>query len=104
MKVKELIETAETTTEEALEQAAAAQLNNPNGLVFPKDYAAIKTVEEGVKTYNTVDGLLFYAENEIVGREKDNPSYGITLEIPKDKQILTGRVPFIYWGSLTEYI
>ena len=28
----------------------------------------------------------------------------LLTRIPKDKQILTGRVPFIYWGSLTEYI
>ena len=28
----------------------------------------------------------------------------LLARIPKDKHILTGRVPFIYWGSLTEYI
>ena len=28
----------------------------------------------------------------------------LLARIPKDKQILTGRVPFVYWGSLTEYI
>ena len=25
-------------------------------------------------------------------------------QIPKDKQVLTSRVPFTYWGSLVEYI
>lgn len=25
-------------------------------------------------------------------------------QIPKDKQVLTSRVPFTYWGSLVKYI
>lgn len=28
----------------------------------------------------------------------------LLARIPKEKQILTKDVPFIYWGSLTEYI
>lgn len=28
----------------------------------------------------------------------------LLARIPKDKQILTSGVPFIYWGSLVEYI
>ena len=86
--VKNLITDAKETTAQALEAACTMQLSNPNGLVFPKDFEAANiTVEDGAEFYNTVNGLLFYAENQIVGREKGNPSYGITLEVPKGKSI-----------------
>ena len=85
--VKEIISSAVNTKQEDLEAAANAQQDSTQGLVFPKAYEAVGTVDSGVQLYNSVDGLLFYAENEIVGRDRGNPSCGFTLEVPEDKTI-----------------
>ena len=85
--VKELLNTATTTAPSVVEQAGAAQAANPQGLVFPKDGNAVTLVEDGAQVFNTVDGLLFYAQNEIVSREGNGDYYGFTVEVPKDKTI-----------------
>ena len=85
--VKNVISNAIATPEEELKAVAEAQEASPNGLVFPKDYASLRTVDSGAKVYNSVDGLIFHAENEIVGRKRGNTPYGFTLEVPEDKAI-----------------
>ena len=82
--VKTLLQDAEATTQEALDAASSAQLDNQNGVVFPKDFEMVSSVEEGSKVYNTVDGLLFYADNEIISRNKTNATYGFVVEVPTD--------------------
>ena len=85
--VKELLDGAKNATQEELKAAADAQEANPQGLVFPKDFSSVYSTEKGSVAYNSVDGLIFYAENQIVGREKGNPSYGVTLNIPEGKTV-----------------
>ena len=85
--VKDLLTKAETTTPAALQQASSLQGENSQGLVFPKNGDMVQRVEDGALVYNTVDGLLFYAENEIISREKSNPYYGFVLEVPEGKKI-----------------
>ena len=85
--VKEVLSKASNTSQKDLDAAANAQENNAQGLVFPKDYASFSGAETGAQVYNSVDGLIFYTENEIVGRELGNPSYGFTLNVPEDKWI-----------------
>lgn len=85
--VKELLTGVKQATAEELQAAADAQETNPNGLVFPKDFSAVRTIDKGAEVYNSVGGLLFYAENQIVGREKGNPTYGFSLEVPEGKEI-----------------
>ena len=85
--VKDVLTKAQTTTPAALQQASDQQAENPQGLVFPKNGGTIAKVEDGSLVYNTVDGLLFYAENEVVSRDKANPYYGFVIDVPKEKAI-----------------
>ena len=85
--VKDALSAAEKTTPAALQQASDMQGENPQGLVFPKNGDAVQLVDDGALAYNTVDGLLFYAENEIIGRDKGNPYYGLTLKVPEGKTV-----------------
>lgn len=86
--VNALLTDAANTTPQALENVSQAQAENPQGLIFPKNYNdSMPTVTEGAQVYNTTNGLLFYAENEILGRDKKKPSYGFTLSVPEGKSI-----------------
>ena len=85
--VKDMLKAAENTSPETLAAASAAQAENPKGLVFPKDFASLKTVTDGAVALNSVDGLLFRAENEIVTRENNGSYYGFTLQVPEGKNI-----------------
>lgn len=85
--VKEVISNAVNTSQKDLDTVANAQANNAQGLVFPKDYASFGGTESGAQVYNSVDGLIFYAENEIIGRELGDPTYGLTLTVPEGKLI-----------------
>ena len=85
--VKELIASAKNTTAEELQAAADAQENNPNGLVFPKDFSALYSSDKGVEVYNSANGFIFYAEDQIVSREKGSPAYSVTLKVPEGKTI-----------------
>ena len=85
--VKQLVSTAINTTPDALNNASNEQAGNPQGLVFPKDFSAVQNVEDGVQVYNSLDGLLFTAENEIVSRENGVSYYGFTLKVPEGKSI-----------------
>ena len=85
--VKELVSEAEKTPTKDLEDASNGQTSSEHGLVFPKDFASVDTIETGAQLFNSVNGLLFYAENEVIGRENGNPTYGFTLKIPDGKVI-----------------
>lgn len=85
--IKKLMSDAENTAPDVLKAAGDAQAANPQGLVFPKDFASFKSCDDGVQVYNSVNGLIFYAENEIISREKGNPYYGFTLTVPDEKSI-----------------
>ncbi len=85
--VQTLLMNAENTTQQALQNASDAQAENPQGMVFPKDYVVPSTVKDGTRVLNTTDGLLMYTENEVVSREKGKPSYGFELRVPEGKNI-----------------
>ena len=85
--VKALISNAINTTPDALNNASNEQAGNPQGLVFPKDFSAVNAIDDGVDIYNSVNGLIFYAENEVLSREKGNPYYGFTMVVPEGKSI-----------------
>ena len=85
--VKEVITTAENTSAKDLEDKSNSQDINEQGLIFPKDFGTVSSVSDGAKVYNSVDGLIIYAENEVVARDKENPSYSVSLNIPSEKKI-----------------
>ena len=85
--VKEIITTANNTSAKDLEDKANSQVANAQGLVFPKDFGTVTKVSDGASAYNSVDGLLIYAENEIVARDNGSPYYNVTMTIPSNKVI-----------------
>ena len=86
--VKTLLLDAANTTPQALESASQLQAENPQGLIFPKNFNdAVPTATTSAEVYNTTSGLLFYAENEILGRGKKELSQGFTLTVPAGKSI-----------------
>ena len=89
--VKSVLLDAANTTPQDLENASQMQGENPQGLTFPKNYnESLDSVTDGAQVYNTTNGLLFYAENEILGRSKKKPTYGFTLNVPTSKSIDLG--------------
>lgn len=85
--VQTLLERAENTTQQELQNASDAQAANAQGMIFPKDYVAPTTMKDGTRVFNTVNGLLMHTEDEVVGREKGNPAYGFVLTVPEGKEI-----------------
>ena len=78
---------AEALTEDQLATKSAEQEANPLGFVFPKDYANAGNIVGEAKIINSLDGLLFYSENEILGRAKGSPSTGFSVSAPEGKEI-----------------
>ena len=85
--VNEVIENAVATDPSKLNEISNAQAENELGFVFPKDYACVTGTTGNATTYNSEKGLLFYAENEIVGRETGVKSGSVTLTVPEGKFI-----------------
>lgn len=81
---------AKGLTEDEIAAASAAQEENPLGFVFPKDFANVKNVVGEAQTINSLDGLLFYSENEILSRKKGSPSTGFSVSAPEGKEIDLG--------------
>ena len=85
--VSSVIETAQGIDEEKIFEVGDAQEENPCGFTFPKDYYYVENVNGNAKTYNSPAGLLFYADNEIVGRSTGVTTGGFTAVVPQDKFI-----------------
>lgn len=85
--VKEVLEKADTLTEEQIQEVSNAQAENTQGFVFPKDGACVKDVFGGASVKDSTEGLLFYAENEILGREKEDPTSGFAVDVPEGKTV-----------------
>lgn len=88
--IKSVLTDAETLTEDQIKEVSDAQAENPQGFTFPKDGDCVTGVIGGARVLNSKEGLLFYAENEILGREKEDPTSGFTLQIPEGKQVDMG--------------
>ena len=74
-------------TEEQIQEVSNAQAENTQGFVFPKDGACVKDVFGGASVKDSTEGLLFYAENEILGREKEDPTSGFAVDVPEGKTV-----------------
>ncbi|MBE7079838.1 MAG: hypothetical protein E7371_01215 [Clostridiales bacterium] len=72
-------------TAEQLAEASSTQTENPNGFVFPKDYACVEGASEHAKTVNSTEGLLFYADNEILVRDYDSAIHSFAIDVPEGK-------------------
>ena len=85
--VSEVIDKAVATDPARLNEISNAQAENPLGFVFPKDYACVTAATGNATTYNSEEGLLLYAENEIVGRKTGVNTGNMTLTVPEGKFI-----------------
>ena len=81
---------AKDLTADQLASVSDAQVENPKGFVFPKDFANAGKIIGSAELINSTDGLLFYSENEILGREKEDPSTGFSVYAPEGKNIDLG--------------
>ncbi|MBE7100151.1 MAG: hypothetical protein E7364_00895 [Clostridiales bacterium] len=89
-KITEVIETAQGMDPEKIYEVMDAQAENPLGFTFPKDYYYVAEdgeVTGNAKIYNSTQGLLFYAGNEIVGRKTGVTSGGFKVVVPEGKSI-----------------
>lgn len=71
-----------------LDEKAATQTEQSNGLVFPLNadsLASDKTLLADV--YNTVDGLIIHTDNEIAFRGREDNVASVTFLLPSDKSI-----------------
>ena len=88
--VSEVIETAKNMDPEKIYEVMDAQAENPLGFTFPKDYYNVfedGQVTGNAKVYNSTRGLLFHADNEIVGRKTGVTTGSFTAVVPEDKFI-----------------
>lgn len=110
--VKAELEKAEALTEDQIKEVSDAQAEAPQGFTFPKDGACVTDVVGGARVLNSTEGLLFYAENEIVGREKGDATSGFSLIVPDGKTVDMGAYTtlsltlrnFGYSSSVTVYV
>ena len=72
--VRTTLDNAKGLDASVVENAGNAQTANPNGFVFPKDSANVQGVTSNAQTVSDVKGLLFRADNEVVGRETGEKS------------------------------
>ena len=77
--IRTTLDTAKGLDTNVLENAANAQIANPNGFVFPKDFAMVGNVTDNAEVVNNVNGMLFRADDEIVARETGEKSSGFTV-------------------------
>ena len=89
--IQEKMDTAKGLSAEELNGVSNAQDGNANGFVFPKDFACAMNVSENAEIVNGTEGLLFYAENEILGRERDSATSGFSVYAPEGKNVDLGE-------------
>lgn len=110
--VTQVLADTKTVTEEELDNASAAQTSNAQGFVFPKDRACVGELIGHAELGHLKNGLAFYAENEILGREYDNEACGFSVTAPEGKYIDLGEYTTLhltlrnygYAGNLTLYV
>ena len=88
--VQEKMDNAAALKQEQLDEVSSSQTENANGLVFPKDYACVESVSEHAKTVNSTEGLLFYADNEILVRDYDSAIHSFSVRMPEGKTVDMG--------------
>ena len=77
--VRTTIDTAKGLDASVIEGVANNQTANANGFVFPKDFASVQSVTSNAQVVNDVNGLLFRADDEVVGRETGEKNSGFTI-------------------------
>ena len=87
--VQEVLGYAMSTTEDEMEEAGALLADNERGIDFVKDYKSHgdNWTEGNVEVYPTTEGMLMYAENEILARENNNASKGFTIDLPEGREV-----------------
>ncbi len=85
--IQSTLDTAKGLDAAVLENAANNQTANPNGFVFPKDFANVTSVTSNAQVVNNVNGMLFRADDEVVGRETGETSSGFTITAPEGKSV-----------------
>ncbi|MBQ8726218.1 MAG: InlB B-repeat-containing protein [Clostridia bacterium] len=70
-----------------IDAAASLIADNPNGIQFVKDTGAVTEVNGNVEVYNTTEGLLFWAENEIDARTSVGLKKSFVAEVPASKTV-----------------
>lgn len=89
--VERMLDEAKGLSAEEVQAAAGAQVTNENGFVFPKDYASVQKVSDNAQVVESTDGILFYSDNEIVGRETGETSSSFTLNIRDGQAVDLGE-------------
>jgi len=89
--IQEKMDNAKALTNDKLTAAGDAQKANANGFIFPKDYACAKKVSDNAELINSTEGLMFYAENEILGRERESAASGFSVYAPEGKNVDLGE-------------
>ncbi len=87
--IRDVLGDAMSTSSEEVEAAGALREENVNGFDFVKDFQSHgeNWVDGNAEVFPTTEGMLMYAENEILARENDNATKGFTVEIPEDREI-----------------
>ncbi len=89
--VQTVLDTAKGLDADTLENAANGQTEKANGFVFPKDFACVNGVTANAEVINNVNGALFRADNEIVGRETGEKSSGFTVTAREGQAVDLGE-------------
>ncbi len=84
---QEILDAAMTTTEEEIIQAGASLAEKDNGIDFVKDYKSLGAIKGNAEVYPTTEGMLMYAENEVLARENGNATKGFVMNLPEGREI-----------------
>lgn len=74
-------------SEPELEAAANLATAQPNGINFVKDLDAVTKTIGNAEIYNTTEGILFWAENEIAERANPGATAGFEARVSADKTV-----------------
>lgn len=66
--------------------AASSLLPTPTGINFVKDYNSEITVKENSQIFKTLEGVLFYSENEVALRGNEEAT-GFTVKVPDERVV-----------------
>lgn len=109
---QEVLGLAMSTFEDEVIEAGANREELANGIDFVKDYQSVGAVKGEAEVFPTTEGLLMYAENEILARESSGATKGFVMNLPEGREISFETLTTLnitlqnygYQDSLTMYV
>ncbi|MBR2336546.1 MAG: InlB B-repeat-containing protein [Clostridia bacterium] len=84
---KEVLGYAMSTTEGEVIEAGELLAENERGIDFVKDYKSLGATKGNIEVFPTTNGILMYAENEILARENNGQEKSFVMNLPEGREV-----------------